>query len=218
MNETLVELVAEPDIVVETRSAQVADVSFPKRIVTVIAMPYEQPALIHTNRRSFTEVVTRGAFDGIEKRASRIRAFRDHDYRDVVGKIMAAHPSRSEGLVTEVRMFATDIGERTLIECDEDGLSASAGFGLLRRDDGHVWDDAEVWESNRAVRRLNRLWLDHLAFVPNPAYPGAKVLDVRDASERPQEPVSQDATPNRDRIVLDQLRAQRDALDARWLR
>jgi len=215
MSDTLTEPVAAP--AVETRSAQVADVNFPKRLVTVIAMPYEQPTTIHTNKRSFTEVVSRGAFDGIEKRASRIRAYRDHRYDNVVGKITGMHPSRSEGLVTEVRMFGTDRGDETLTLCDEDGLGASAGFGLLRRDDGRVWDDAEVWEG-RSVRRLNRLWLDHLAFVPNPAYPGATVLSVRDAAVRPQEPFSGDATPNRDRLALEEQRALKAEIDRRWLR
>lgn len=210
--------VAELEQVVETRAAQVADVSFPKRTVTVIAMPYEQPTVINEPRRSYTEIVTRGAFDGIEKRTSRIRAYRDHSRDAVVGKITGLHPSRSEGLVAEVRMFTTELGDETLTLCDEDGLDASVGFGLLRRDDGRVWDDAEVWERNRTVRRLNRLWLDHLALVPDPAYPGAKVLDVRDAAVRPQEPVYGDATPNRDRLAYLELRAQLDALNARWLR
>ena len=72
-------------------------------------------------------------------------------------------------------MFKTQLGDETLTLCDEGGLDASAGFALLQRDDGRVWDDAEVWERNRTVRRLNRIRLDHLAFVPNPAYRDARV-------------------------------------------
>ena len=78
-----------------------------------------------------------------------------------------------------MRIFKTPLGEETLTLCDEGGLDASAGFSLLRRDDGRIWDDAEVWERNRSVRRLNRIRLDHLALVPNPAYPDARTLSVR---------------------------------------
>lgn len=207
---------------VETRAAQVAEVNYPKRTVTVIAMPYEQPTVIQEARRSYTEIVTRGAFAGTEKRGNgQIRANRDHSWDKLVGKVVAVHPSRSEGLVAEVRMFRTQIGEDTLIECDEGGLDASAGFGLLRQGPngtGPVYPDAEVWERNRSVRRLNRLWLDHLALVPNPAYQGATVLDVRDAAVRPQEPAGGDGTPNRDRLTIQEQQAALEALNRRWLR
>jgi phage head maturation protease len=204
---------------IETRNAGVvADVNFPKRIVTCIAMPYEQPAEIYDGRRSFTEVVSREAFTGVERRASQIRANRDHSWDKLCGKVVALHPSRKEGLVAEVRMFGTDIGERTLVECDEGGLDASAGFQLLCRDDGRVYQDAEVWERNRTVRRLNRLRLEHLAFVPNPAYETAAVLSVRNAQEPPADERVSVSTPNLARLELDALRAAQAALDLKWLR
>lgn len=210
-------LLAEP--VIETRSGdgfEVAEVNFPKRIVTVVAMPYERPAVVEYGNRMVTEVCSRGAFNGIEKRNGQIRANRDHSWDKLVGKVVATHPSRQEGLVTEIRIFNTDIGERTLHECDEGGLDASAGFQLLRRDDGRVYQDAEVWERNRTVRRLNRIRLDHVALVPNPAYMDATVLDVRKAPETPQEPRSDAETPNRDRLTYLELRAQLDALNQRY--
>jgi HK97 family phage prohead protease len=206
-------VLAEP--VIETRSGdgfQVAEVDFPRRLVTVLAMPYERAAEITGPGRVFTEIVSRTAFDGIEKRSSKIRANRDHSWDRPIGKVVGLHPSRKEGLVAEIRISRTQLGEETLELSEDDVLSASAGFGLLRRDDGRVWEDAEVWERNRTVRRLNRLWLDHLALVPNPAYPDASVLSVRQA----QEPPRADATPNRDRIILQTLRAEKAALDARW--
>ena len=217
MTATLVEPTV--GIGIETRSAQVAEVNFPKRIVTVIAMPYEQPTRIYEGGRTFTEVVSRGAFDGIERRTNKIRANRDHTWDKLVGKVVGVHPSRAEGLVTEIRMFGTDIGERTLIECDEGGLDASAGFGLLRRDGGRgpVWEDAEAWEQNRSVRRLNRLRLDHVALVPNPAYPGAVVESVRDAAHEVALAVEIVATPNRHQLLLDEQRARKEEIDRRWL-
>jgi hypothetical protein len=119
--------------------------------------------------------------------------------------------SQREGLVTDVDLSDNIRAGPQL--CEDDVLSASIGFGLLRRDDGRVWEDAEVWEG-RSVRRLNRLWLDHLAFVPNPAHPGATVLDVRSS----QEPPGRDAMPNRDSIITSELQAAHEALNRRWLK
>lgn len=207
---------------VEIRSGdgqQVADVNYPKRIVTVVAMPYERPTQIREPSRSYEEVVSRSAFAGIEKRPSTVRANRDHSWDKVAGKVVALHPSRQEGLVAEVKMFRTTIGEETLVLCDEGGLDASAGFTLLRQGkDGPVWDDAETWERNGAVRRLNRLWLDHLAFVPNPAYEDAVVLDVRNTPESPPEPLPPEGTPNRDTLLVRDQRAEFEALNRRWCR
>lgn len=212
---------AQSDI--ETRNGagqQVAEVNFPKRIVTVVAMPYESPAVVDYRGKSVTEIVSRSAFDGVEKRTGMIKAFRDHHYQGVVGKIVGLHPSRSEGLVSEVKIFPTPLGEETLTLCDEGGLDASVGFGLLKQPDGRVYPDAEVWDRSRSVRRLNRLFLDHLALVPDPAYPGAVVLDVRTAAGRTQDPpdglAAAGVTPNLDRLALDALRAQMAALDERW--
>ena len=95
-------------------------------------MPYERPTEVPYGNRIVTEIVSRDAFNGIEKRAGKIRVNRDHSWDKVVGKIVALHPSRKEGLVTEVKMFKTVIGEETLTLCDEGGLDASAGFALLR--------------------------------------------------------------------------------------
>lgn len=204
---------------VELRSGDgfdVADVDFPKRTVTVVAMPYERPAEIIHGSRAVVEVVTRGAFNGIEKRAGQIRANRDHDWGRVVGKVIGLHPSRDEGLVTEIRCFKTELGDETLALCDEGGLDASAGFSLLRREDGRIWPDAEVWQHNRTVRRLNRIRLDHIALLPNPAYEDATVLDVRRGPVGAQEPPGGDATPNRDRLAYLQLRSELDELNRRW--
>ncbi len=209
MSATLIEA---PDI--EVRSGEVAEVNFPKRTLTCIAMPYERPTQIPYGSKQVTEVVSRTAFSGIEKRTSQVRVNRDHSWDKPVGKVVGLHPSRKEGLVTEVRIAKTTLGDETLSLCDEDILSASVGFGLLRRDgnSGPVYDDAEVWENNHQVRRLNRLWLDHLALVPNPAYTDAAVLSVRHAAERADE----ETTPNRDWLALQALRAQNDELNRRW--
>jgi HK97 family phage prohead protease len=196
---------------IEIRAAQVADVSYPSRTVTVLVAPYDTPTVIHTSRGQFTEVVTRGAYDGVQRRAGSVRANRDHDWQRMAGRVTALHPERDEGLVAEVRMFKTVLGEETLELCADDGLSASAGFALMRTEgaSGSVKPQAEVWEGR--TRRLNELWLDHVAFVPNPAYETATVLDVRDAAE-----LVTVGRPNLERLQLELARARLAEIDARY--
>jgi phage head maturation protease len=196
---------------IEFRAAQVADVSYPNRTVTVIVAPYETPTVINTPAGQFTEVVSRGAYDGVQRRAGSIRANRDHNWQRMAGRVTDLHPERDEGLVADVKIFKTMLGEETLELCADDGLSASAGFGLMRTEgsSGSVKPNAEQWQGK--TRRLNELWLDHVAFVPNPAYETAAVLDVRDA-----EPVLLVARPFLDRLQLERARAELAEIDARY--
>jgi phage head maturation protease len=200
----------------EFRAATVADVSYPKRTATVIVAPYETPTVINTRAGSFTEIVSRGAYAGVQRRGGSIRANRDHDWGKVAGKVEALYPDREEGLVAEVRMFTSPLGEETLTLCAEGGLSLSAGFALMREQgaSGPVKRGAETWEQNRKVRRLNDLWLDHVSFVGNPAYETATVLDVRHDEHPVAVPVG---TPNLDQLDLERWRAKLVAIDNRYI-
>lgn len=198
----------------EFRAAQVADVSYPNRTATVIVAPYDTPTVIHTAHRTFTEVVARGAYDGVQTRAGKIKANRDHNWERIAGRVTGLYPDRHEGLVAEVRMSRTMIGDETLELCADEVLSVSAGFGLMREGGatGPVKAGAETWEQNRTVRRLNDLWLDHVSFVPNPAYETATVLDVRQADPG----AVAVAKPNLAFLELEELRAQLAAIDTRY--
>src|SRR5262245_18714492 len=106
------------------------------------------------------EIVTAGAYQGVEARNGRVRANRDHDSTRLVGRALALHPSRQEGLVAELRISKTPLGEETLVLADDGILDASAGFTLMADRDGQgrwkVRPDAEVWE-RKDRRRLNHL-------------------------------------------------------------
>jgi phage head maturation protease len=115
------------------------------------------------------------------------------------------HPSREEGLVAEVKISPVALGDETLVLAEDGILDASAGFAI--KDE----PGAEVWET-RGRHRLNKLWLDHIGLVPDPAYPTASVLAVRQADPV----VVASATPNRDRLLLEEARRQYAALDVRW--
>ena len=64
----------EHEAPLEFRSSAVAGVNFAQRIVEVIAVPYEETALVEYRSEWWNESFARGAFDGIEKRPNRVRA------------------------------------------------------------------------------------------------------------------------------------------------
>ena len=165
--------------------------SFPERTIELVVMPYEEEALVPYGPRLVTEVISRGAFDGIERRSNRIRVNRDHQAERTVGRAVALHPAREEGLVAEVRIARTELGDETLALAEDECLDASAGFLPM--------PDGEEWETGRQRVRIHKAWLGHIALTPDPAYAGANVLAVRRAE---QELVERPPTPN-----LEQVRA-----------
>jgi phage head maturation protease len=154
---------------IEFREASVTGVNFDQRVIEMVAVPYEEEATIEYRGEMWRESFMRGAFDGIEKRPNRVRANRGHDKERTVGKAINFWPSRQEGLVAEVRIAATPLGDETLMLANEDMLSCSAGFGVRGSDQ----------ILSRPFRKIKRAFLDHLAFVESPAYNGARVLSVR---------------------------------------
>lgn len=159
---------------IEFRHAPVVGVNFAERTVELVVVPYEEEALIEYRGELWQETFLRGAFEGIESRTDRIPANRDHDHTRLTGRAIALHPSRIEGLVGEVRMADTPLGNETLELANDDMVSGSAGFGVRGSD--QILD--------RPYRRIKRAFLDHIAFVAAPAYQGARVLAVRDEGER----------------------------------
>jgi phage head maturation protease len=199
----------------EFRSSQLVDVNFPKRTIELIVMPYESEGTAFYHGRTITEICSRGAYAGVEQRTRQIKVNRGHLTDMAVGKTVALHPSRHEGLVAEIRISRTDLGEETLILADDGVLDASASFGLLRdKQTGRVVPNAEQWET-RDRRRLNHLFLDHIAMVPDPAYPDARVLAVRH-QQLPQAESVAVARPYLDRLQYEQAVAKLAEIDARY--
>jgi HK97 family phage prohead protease len=167
------------------RSSTVADVSFPNRTIELIVAPYEEEALVDRKGVLVKETIAAGAFDGIQRRVSRIKVNREHDVHKVVGRAVAIHPSRKEGLIAELRISNTDLGTETLELANDGVLDASAGFLPL--------PDGEKWETRSSVR-VTKAWLGHVAMVAEPAYEGARVLAVRHKTDGTA------ATPNLDQV------------------
>lgn len=165
--------------------ADLLDVSFPKRTVELVVIPYETPAIVGWNGRRVRETIARGAFDGIERRANRVRANREHSAMFTIGRALSFHPSRQEGLVANVKIAQTDLGTETLELAADGCLNASAGFQPMQ--DGVSWERSDAY-------RITRAWLDHIAFTSRPVYEDARVLAVRSRGE----PASK--TPNLDQV------------------
>jgi HK97 family phage prohead protease len=164
-----------PPAPVEFRSSSVASVNWAKRIIEVIAVPYDEEAFVEYRGEMWAESFAPGSFDGLEKRPNRVKGNRDHDKTRTVGRAVAFYPSRAEGLVGEVRVSQTPLGDETLALADDEVLGASLGFAVRGRD--------QVLERRSMKRRIVRAFVDHVAFVPDPAYTGATVLAVRSAVE-----------------------------------
>ena len=161
-----------PSARVEERDSNVAGVNFAQRIIEVVAVPYNEPATIQYRGELWEESFDPAAFIGIETRQKLVRVNRDHDKRRTVGKIVSYSPSRTEGLVAEVRIAQTPLGDETLALADEEALGASVGFT--------VPGSGQELDRRSHARRIKRAFLDHLALTADEAYSGARVLNVRD--------------------------------------
>lgn len=186
---TIADVEERPRSPLEFRSAGDLSVDFAERMITLVAMPYDEDAAVVVHGRAVTESCAPGAFDGVERRANRVKVNRDHDYQRTIGRAVGLHPSRSEGLVAELRIAKTALGDETLALADDHSLEASVGFAIL--------PGGERWLEGRARRRLERVFLDHVSMVPEGAY-NAQVLDVRALQMGVVERV---ATPTLDEVL-----------------
>lgn len=177
----------------EYRAATTLDVDFAERVIELIVMPYEQEAIVEHRGRLITEICMRGAYDGVERRPNRVKGYRDHDLTRIVGHAVALHPSRENGLIGELRITRSPLGDETLQLAADGDLHASAGFAPMR-------PGGERWSTDRQTRRITKAFLGHIALVPEPAYTGAEVLSVRSGSNLdgrdPQPP-----TPRKDEVL-----------------
>ncbi len=153
---------------------EVLGVSFTDRIVSVIVVPYEEPALVPYAGEVWEEVFSRGAFANLDLQRT-VRVNRGHDTSRTVGKVVRFDLTDRRGLVADIRIAATPLADETLTLADEDMLSASVGFGVNPRT-GLILNRAT------RTRRIIDAVVDHIALVESPAYVGAKVLAVRSAT------------------------------------
>lgn len=171
----------------EWRAANVDAVDVGQRIITVLAVPYEQAAQIEYptgSGRVWNEVFTRGAFDGLstavtsDPRRIPVTAVLQpksgsHEGGLLIGKVISATPEHDDGLLLDLKIADTDNGHDTLKLAADDMLSPSIGFAVMA--------GGERLEPRGKIRRITRAHLDHLSLVAQPAYSGARVLSMRAA-------------------------------------
>lgn len=191
--------------VIETRaSVVIGDVDIPERIITVVAVPYEQPTKVPFRGGVWDEVFMRSAFRGMESSTRRIpvtaclklpQSHRNEDHADaeLVGRAARFFPDRDEGLIADLKISRTTAGDNTLELARDNALAPSAGFMVKSRLD-------EQLDRSKLVRRISRAFLDHIAFVATPAYPGARVLAMRSDGSAEEPPSN---TPLLDEFLTD---------------
>ena len=180
----------DPRPIVELRSSTVAEVKFPERIITVLAVPYEQETdKVVYRGRQVVESFARGSFAGVESRNGKVMANREHRKGDTVGKVEAFYPDSAEGLIEDIKIASTPRGDETLELAAGGMIFPSIGFAIAKG------SDQDLTANRRYIRRA---FVDHMAFVEDPAYTGADVVAVRHANGD-DGPVLQDiATPRLD--------------------
>ena len=157
---------------VEHRSSTLQDVNKRQRLVDLIIVPYDQEADIFWRGDIWHETHDRRAYIGLEEHAGRVQANREHVKGDTVGRLVAADPAYPTGLFGRVKIYNTPRGEETLTLADEGGAFPSIGFRVKS------FADQRIDQRNK-TRRIMKAFVDHVAFVEDPAYVGAEVLAVR---------------------------------------
>lgn len=191
---------------IETRSegVRIDGVDFGQRIITVLAVPYEQATKVPFRNEVWDEVFSRSAFNGIESQTRKIPATAaleipapDHRGARVVGRVVSSNPYHEAGLVSEIKISRTDMGDETLELARDEALWPSIGFMVK-----NPKFDQEL-DRYRKLRRVNRAFLDHLAFVGQPAYEGAKILAMRSSDPAVAEEQVLSPTPRMDEFLND---------------
>jgi hypothetical protein len=154
--------------------ASLADVDVKQRIIDLIAVPWNQIAMVPWRGEMWSELFRRGAFDGIEDHAGRIRVNRQHVEGDTVGKVVELEPSAGVGMLGRIKIAQTLRGDETLQLASEDMLSPSVAY--------YVKEPRDIIINKRTkTREILRAFMQHLALVEKPAYEGARLLAVREA-------------------------------------
>lgn len=202
---------------VETRAASVDvdGVNFDERIITVIAAPYDVPAQVPFRGAVWNELFTRSAFNGFDPlrpgarqvpaTASLVVPNPNHEKGHLMGRVSRAFPDDPRGLITEVKVAKTPIGDETLELARDRSISASVGFMVKDpKRDQHL-------DRYTQTRKINRAFLHHLAFVAEPAYGGTSILSVRSTQD-----VTPIQTPRIDDILNDPIFQLAHERVSRW--
>lgn len=173
------------------RKANMLEIRHAQRIIDLIAVPYNDPATVNRRGRWVTESIAPGAFAGV---SGEVPVNRAHDVERPLGRVITFHPGDERGLRAELKISPTPEGNDVL-ELAEDGLLSPSVCFAVR---------SEEWNRDRTAVLVKSARLAHIGMTGEPAYKGARVLEVRRADEPPRAV----STPNLDRIRFEILASQ----------
>jgi HK97 family phage prohead protease len=184
---------------VEIRTAAVTAVDYPERTLSLIAVPFDEWAEVEYKGprrellgRIIEESVAPGAFGAVRNRARKFTVNLGHDRDRWVGTVLDLDPDDPAGLRAMVKIRRSADGDQALNDAADGLLGASIGMAVAPND--------ETLEGHR--RRIRKAYLDHIALTPTPAYLGAEVLEVRNATPIVTPP-SSSSTPNLDAVLAE---------------
>ena len=188
-------------------SGALTDVNSRQRIIDLIAVPWNQEAMVFWRGEMWKEVFRPQAFDdSIRNQSGKIRVNREHIKGRTIGKIIEFDPNHQDGLFARVKIVKGLEGDQVLDLAEEDMISASVGY--TTQAPGDVILNKEAVPKTRTVVRA---FLDHLAMVEDPAFDKAAVLAVREGSPARVTDAPLLKTPNLDTVMFsDALRWAQD--------
>jgi len=181
---------------VEIRSAPIAAVDYPDRVVSLVLAPFDEWAVVEYRGALLEETILRGAFGAIRNRARKFTVNMDHDRDKWLGTVLDLDPDDPRGLVGAVKIRRSPEGDQALNDAADGLLGASIGMAVAP-------GDQTVANGRRTIRKA---YLDHVALTPTPAYVGAEVLEVRNAPT--VVPLPSSPTPNLDKILAERREAE----------
>jgi len=203
---TMIETTVRPRAPIEVRKATITNVSFPQRIISLIAVPYNDYAVVEHpvgSGKFIEEAFEPGAFGNVQNRANRFLVNLEHDLDHVVGRVQSLQPELPEGLGADLFIRRGPEGDQVLADADDGMYGGSVGFAALPSN--------VAWEG-RSRRRVLKAFLDHIGLTFTPAYTGTMPLAVRSqvatASNSLQLQPERQPTPNLDRILAERLARQ----------
>lgn len=177
---------------VEIRSATIAAVDYPDRMLKLIVAPYDEWTAVEHRGRMIEESIAPGAFGAIRNRARKFLVNMDHDPSQWLGTVLDLDPDHTAGLLAMVKIRRNAAGDQALNDAADELLGASVGMAVA--------STGQSMEGGR--RRITKAFLDHIALTPTPAYLGAKVLEVRHTGPVVI-PAVTSPTPNLDAILAE---------------
>jgi HK97 family phage prohead protease len=157
-------------------SYELQDVAVTGRTLTLAVVPIMRPAWVEDETGRYRERFRSGAFDHVDPTRVQLRYQHSADLLDRVG---AGMTMREDGryLIGEARVFKGTRGDHMLDLVNDGGLRG-VSVGFYPGKDERVYD-----QDGPLVERVKVRQMPEWSLVDEPAYAGAEVLAIRQATQ-----------------------------------